>query len=203
MDVHSEYTKRQAGTDFNNHTDNSVNATNGTSPVMQHFESLSNPPPLPIIDITRSFIQHLAQVPVHSYLDQIQTLLPGLPKSNLNISSPIPRSRRRSSLDSEPMLYDSAHPKRVFGRQNDGECGPGNPCSDGSCCNNNGGCGYGPENCGAGNCTSNCEPLSSNYICHYRNNLQVTQRQNAAATALVAMSLVHWMFAVVTMATAE
>ncbi|KAI0968546.1 hypothetical protein F4678DRAFT_481781 [Xylaria arbuscula] len=36
-------------------------------------------------------------------------------------------------------------------------CGHDTPCADGSCCGNDGICGYGPTYCGSGNCTSNCD----------------------------------------------
>ncbi|KAH8666888.1 hypothetical protein BX600DRAFT_511777 [Xylariales sp. PMI_506] len=36
-------------------------------------------------------------------------------------------------------------------------CSVDEPCPDGSCCGTIGICGYGPEFCGSGNCTSNCD----------------------------------------------
>ncbi|KAK5989970.1 Acidic mammalian chitinase [Cladobotryum mycophilum] len=36
-------------------------------------------------------------------------------------------------------------------------CDVGKPCPDESCCGISGTCGYGPEFCGSGNCTSNCD----------------------------------------------
>jgi chitinase len=33
--------------------------------------------------------------------------------------------------------------------------------TDGSCCNIEGKCGFGPENCGAGNCTNNCDATAN------------------------------------------
>jgi chitinase len=37
----------------------------------------------------------------------------------------------------------------------DSQCGPGRPCDDGSCCSEDGHCGFFPQHCGSG-CQSNC-----------------------------------------------
>ncbi|KAI8625119.1 hypothetical protein F5Y19DRAFT_277848 [Xylariaceae sp. FL1651] len=148
--------------ELNLHTEVGENAsttiTNITviSPVRQQFETLSESPPLPIIDIARIYIQKLAKVHVVPYLNQVLSLLP---------SSAVPTSTRSATVASSP----SARPRErksktlgytpndtVFARQNTNQCSANSPCPDGSCCNNQGGCGYGPENCGKGNCTSNC-----------------------------------------------
>lgn len=38
-----------------------------------------------------------------------------------------------------------------------GTCNKDTPCTNGACCSNKGICGYSPDSCGAGNCTSNCD----------------------------------------------
>lgn len=38
-----------------------------------------------------------------------------------------------------------------------GTCAPGTPCVNGACCGKTGICGYSPDECGAGNCLSNCD----------------------------------------------
>lgn len=63
-------------------------------------------------------------------------------------------------LESSQIVSAADHLLRISNpltkRQNQGDCGRGSPCPDGSCCNNNGNCGFGPENCGARNCISKC-----------------------------------------------
>lgn len=107
---------------------------------------LPEAPPLPIIDISRTFIQAQAQIPILSYTDR-------MPK-------PVQNSSLKYILIYTILAFRLTKtislPNPLLRRQNVGQCGPGNPCPDGSCCNINGACGYGPENCGIGNCTLNC-----------------------------------------------
>ncbi|KAI6091579.1 hypothetical protein F4821DRAFT_226439 [Hypoxylon rubiginosum] len=134
-------------------------ANNVSAPAQQKFETLTQAPPLPITDITRSFIENLAHIPVKSYINQIVSIFHlGLPFSmSTSITQP-PAPKATSGISSNTTL-SSPNPllRDRFRRQDDvGHCGPGNPCADGSCCNTSGGCGYGEANCGEGNCTSNC-----------------------------------------------
>lgn len=48
-------------------------------------------------------------------------------------------------------------PFGIFARLPTGECTDAIPCTNGACCSIYGSCGYAPEFCGAGNCTSNCD----------------------------------------------
>lgn len=99
------------------------------APVAQHFDTLSAPPPLPIMEIARMFIKE--QYLAHTSSDTNQTL------ASVKRARAIPLYARSSlhthfSIDSASSLYT---------RQSIGQCGPGIPCPDGSCCNMNGGCG--------------------------------------------------------------
>ncbi|KAI1097107.1 hypothetical protein F4804DRAFT_328649 [Jackrogersella minutella] len=140
-------------------------ANNLSAPVHQRFETLTRAPPLPITEITRSFIEKLAHIPVKSYINQIVSIFKlGLPQSTTKpvTQSPAPKATPTSSaiVDGRNTTISSPNPliHDHLRRQDDmGSCGPGNPCADGSCCNTSGGCGYGAANCGKGNCTSNCE----------------------------------------------
>ncbi|MCJ1283616.1 hypothetical protein MMC26_002947 [Xylographa opegraphella] len=113
--------------------------------VQQSFDSLDKAPPLAIIDISRTLVQEDAHVSVQFNVNQ---------------------SHWSSALVDRPFNDHSYSTRGLKGlntieafskRQNKGQCSAGSPCPDGSCCNNNGGCGYGPENCGHGNCTSQCD----------------------------------------------
>ncbi|KAI0865017.1 hypothetical protein F4860DRAFT_527723 [Xylaria cubensis] len=82
------------------------------------------------------------------------SFLPGSPTSTATLlpsSSLSLKSNRAKTRETDNSAVGS-----VFARQNTDQCSATKPCPDGSCCNNQGGCGYGPENCGAGNCTNNC-----------------------------------------------
>ena len=118
--------------------------TNSPAPVAQNFDTLSAPPPLAIVDISRIFIREQALAPVMSYLNQTLVSMKRAIDTSLGGSGGL---QGRSSVDSLGLLHS---------RDDSGQCSPGNPCPDGSCCNNDGGCGYGSENCGSGNCSSNC-----------------------------------------------
>lgn len=120
-------------------------------PVQQRFELLRNPPPLPIIDITRTFVERLASIPVKSYISRILGTFPlaapseeakNMTRRKNDISTHLARTLLRRQGDTGP---------------DTGDCSASSPCEDGSCCNSEGHCGFGPENCGAGNCTANCE----------------------------------------------
>jgi hypothetical protein len=112
------------------------NRTSHTT-VRQPFDSLAVAQPLPIVDISRRFTRKKAHLPVIFYLNQS-----------------IGHSRGGKDFRSG----GKGRSNRLLKCQNTGQCGPGSPCPDGSCCNNNGACVYGPENCGSGNCTDNCKP---------------------------------------------
>ena len=96
------------------------------------------------MDISRIFIREQALAPVISYLNQ--TLVSMKRAIDTSLSG-------RGNLQGK-FSVGSLGP--LHSRDNSGQCSPGNLCPDGSCCNNDGGCGYGSENCGLGNCSSNC-----------------------------------------------
>lgn len=199
----------------------SSNNASGPSPAKQVFENLPVAPPLPIVDITRTFIERLAGIQEVPYLNQVlgffTSIVPPLPPlpifdthkslttgsvkgsstagAGLSTSSQDAQSSttivstdastqsnasqatsasgsnlgsQASALLGRHASHDSAFdlkkseswPNSLFSRAEAvSQCGPNSPCPDGSCCNNNGGCGYGPENCGKGNCTNNCRSL--------------------------------------------
>ncbi|KAL3428232.1 hypothetical protein PVAG01_01741 [Phlyctema vagabunda] len=74
---------------------------------------------------------------------------PPVPTPNIEISV----IDLNSTISSRNFGDLNLHPIQRRGplRCDDGEC------VDGSCCSKEGICGYGPSNCGAGNCTSHCE----------------------------------------------
>jgi chitinase len=155
-------------------------------PVQQRFDTLQKAPPLPIFDITHNFIKRMAHMSIQPYMQQISGIfhsllplhistlvslsLPSRPTMTMTTSSK-PRSISSPSTSSiaatsaggganvsrrnPDSLEVSLLPRDIFPRQS-APCGPANPCSDGSCCSKEGGCGFGPENCGDG-CVSNCE----------------------------------------------
>lgn len=136
-----------------------MTATNLSSspPVQQRFEQLAKAPPLPIIAIAKGFIEKLARVPVRPYLVQVLSLFPGAS----TVAAPTPTTSASDAASTNTTSPDSSDRDiggvDLYRRQSTNQCSAESPCPDGSCCNNNGGCGYGPENCGAGNCTNNCE----------------------------------------------
>ena len=162
--------------------------TTSHTPVRQPFDTLPVSPPLPIVDISRTFIQQQAHVPVISYLNQSI----GYSKGGKDFWS-----------------GDKDRSNRLLKRQNSGQCGPGTPCPDGSCCNKKGGCGFGPENCGSGNCTGNCKwstllaygCLTGILLDIVLTNAQAAQPRSAEKTALAVVSSVLSTCAAHTMAT--
>lgn len=109
---------------------------------------MQDPPPLPIIDITRTFVDMLARVLVKSYVSPVLRIFASAPSGDT-------QNVTRRMIDTTLPL---PAPDSLFRRQNDiGYCTAESPCDDGSCCNSEGHCGFGPGNCGAGNCTANCE----------------------------------------------
>lgn len=122
-------------------------------PVQQRFDLLSKAPPLPIMSITRTFIDRLAKIPVRPYLNQVLTLFSDalVPTTTTSAHPGTATASNGSSI-----RRDFTPISNIFSRQSDDECSADSPCPDGSCCNNSGGCGYGPDNCGAGNCTNTC-----------------------------------------------
>jgi chitinase len=76
-------------------------------------------------------------------------------------------SHKRSILDTNHAHAGSHHgthrryhvhhlEQRAGGALPEGTCAPGTPCVNGACCSNKGLCGYTPNECGIGNCISNC-----------------------------------------------
>lgn len=127
-------------------------------PVQQRFELLPQAPTLPIIDIARTFVQRLASVPVKTYISRILGTFSNL--TSAEEPSNVTMQRRGRARSTSATLSDT-----LFHRQDDtgpdtGDCTADSPCSDGSCCNSEGHCGYGAANCGAGNCTANCKSLN-------------------------------------------
>lgn len=110
------------------------------SPAKQQFNELAIAPPLPIIDISRVFV-----------LDQAVGFAS-------NVKSYVDRALAPLGLNSNTsdLILDAGDRKPLSQQATSSDCGPGSPCPDGSCCNKQGKCGFGLENCGNGNCTSNC-----------------------------------------------
>jgi chitinase len=117
---------------------NNQNATTGRVVVQQAFQNLPKAPLLPFVDIARIFLRQQAKMPVLPYFEQVAGFVNRTRDALSGVFGPHPRPSKRQSTT------------------NEGQCSPSSPRPDGSCCNINGGCGYGPANCGAGNCTSNC-----------------------------------------------
>lgn len=100
------------------------------APVAPHFDILPAPSPLPRVEISRMFIdeQNLA----HPISYTKQTL------ASVKRAMDIPLYANCSSPQTDFSINSASS---LYTRQNKGQCGPGSPCPDGSCCNKNGGCG--------------------------------------------------------------
>jgi hypothetical protein len=124
------------------------------SPARQSFGSLLQAPPLLIIEIAGSFLREQAASSLSAVQLYIEQTVQALRMPDNVPTDPIaPRDLRNSD-------------SRMLPRDDSGTCGAGNDCPDGSCCNTAGKCGYGPENCGKGNCTSNCKPRVTSHSKH-------------------------------------
>ncbi|CAJ2504362.1 Uu.00g117560.m01.CDS01 [Anthostomella pinea] len=155
--------------DYNRLQRRDITATNKPAPVHQRFEALAKAPPLPIIEIVRNYVDRLADLPVTSYINMVvgifnttlfDTLTTAAPPSTTANPGSATASNGNASLSTPDASKTPRH--NIFRRQEDvGECGPSSPCSDGSCCNTEGHCGYRAENCGKGNCTSNCDATAA------------------------------------------
>lgn len=66
---------------------------------------------------------------------------------------------RKGYADNHKGQGDIHHSKRQSGGNGlgTGLCAPGTPCVNGACCGKTGICGYSPDECGSGNCLSNCD----------------------------------------------
>lgn len=122
------------------------------APVAQHFDSLLAAPPLAIVEISRIFIREQALAALTRYLNQTLESVKRLVDVSPSGVSPSDSGDLQDKFSTHS--FNSLHT-----RDNLGQCDPENPCPDGSCCNISGGCGYGSENCGSGNCSSNCMHL--------------------------------------------
>lgn len=126
----------------------SGNATTPVTPPMaQHFDALPAAPPLAIMDISKIFMHEQA---LHasisaSNLTANRTMGAAKPTARLNTHA------RRAVHGQSPV-----HTGLLRSRQNGGQCSADSPCPDGSCCNNEGNCGYGPVACGSDVCVNNC-----------------------------------------------
>jgi hypothetical protein len=156
-DEHTEYYKRIKRQLEGGNSSDIASGISIVPPVQQRFETLAKAPLLPIIEVTRTFIERLASVPIKSYLDQvIGSVISGLPSST-STAAPEPTENHGTNLTRRLPDSSSFVSDYMFRRQDDaGSCSDSAPCSDGSCCNNQGKCGFGPANCGVGNCTNNC-----------------------------------------------
>jgi hypothetical protein len=126
--------------------DNTTLPENATASLLeaphQAFESLPQPPPLPIFGIHREFMAEQANEEPQPYRDSAVS-------ASLNgTGTDLKRRQSEAMFGSLPDLV----PRQSGARQ----CDRATPCPDGSCCNRAGGCGYGEENCGPDNCISNC-----------------------------------------------
>ncbi|CAD6447523.1 8ee79419-bd96-49f7-bc53-35763a80c0cc [Sclerotinia trifoliorum] len=131
-------------------------------PAKQIFDMLPDAPVHPIIEITRSYIREQALEYLRAseaYLNQtLQAVGAAMSSSNAFWS----RKRNRESLrDQDNKGVKKISTPRLVNRQTGaGSCSIGSPCSDGSCCNAEGKCGYGPDNCGDG-CIYNCNATAA------------------------------------------
>jgi chitinase len=63
----------------------------------------------------------------------------------------------KKSSANKRSVYSPFHLKRDDWVLPEGTCAPGTPCVNGACCSKTGICGYTPNECGSGNCISNCK----------------------------------------------
>jgi hypothetical protein len=160
-----------------------VNQSSNTStPVAashQGFELLEQPPLLPFIDIAREFMTDREGSEAVSY---IQKAIEGstLNETNpSNISTSTGPSRRDLAIKGPAHFHardrhraKSLTPPLLVSRA-DTQCDESSPCPDGSCCNKDGRCGYGPELCGDDVCVSNCKWRTG--ACFFIQSLQTSQ----------------------------
>jgi len=151
----------------------------------QNFETLPQAPPLPIMEIARDFIREQAGIENDStYIMRV------LESSNATVTPNETESTNdtvnRRDLVSPAFAIEPLTGRKVFGisdtspgfldfpptsemgamtrRQSQKrQCDATTECPDGSCCNKQGRCGFGKENCGDG-CQSNCEGIAK---CHH------------------------------------
>ena len=123
------------------------------SPPHQNFDKASAP--IPIIQLSSDYIS-------------------GQTSANLTVDGRLPPFDNKTSIERfshgnfTPKLGKSAGEgpnlanqtkmkQRATSPTNPIQCDVDQPCADGSCCNKDRKCGYGPSHCGASNCTSNCD----------------------------------------------
>lgn len=150
----------------------------------QNFETLPRPPPLPIMEIFREFINDQAGVEDDAtYIMRVlessnATILPNETKttnSTLRIRElvspayviePLTGRKVFDISDLSPGFFDFASLPEMKGmtkRQSQKrQCDASTPCPDGSCCNKSGRCGFGKDNCGDG-CLSNCKSCTKHH----------------------------------------
>lgn len=134
---------------------------NLTTPLWPRYETLDQAPPLPVIEIARGYIASLAHIPVRSYIEKITGFFD---PPSAEIPSVLLLQESSSELAGDATVTSAMIPfdqNQLPVKAGIGHCSLGNPCPDGSCCNTSGNCGYGPDNCGKGNCTSNCKSISN------------------------------------------
>ena len=151
----------------------------------QNFETLPRPPPLPIIEIARDFINDQAGVEDGStYIMRVlessnATILPNETElanatlkarelvSPAHILEPLTGRKVFGVSDLSPGFLDFASLPAMEGmakRQSaKRQCDASTPCPDGSCCNKSGRCGFGKDNCGDG-CQSNCKSFNKHHL---------------------------------------
>lgn len=130
----------------------------------QGFELLDEPPLLPFIDIAREFMTDREDSEGVSYIQKViesSTLNKTNPS---NISTSAARGRRDLAIRRSPAHFhprgrhgETALTPSLLASRADKQCDESSPCPDGSCCNKDGRCGYGPELCGDDVCVSNCK----------------------------------------------
>lgn len=122
----------------------SQNTTVTIAPVQQNPVAA---PPIPIIDNSKTYI--LGQIGRNSTRRHNETLHAGLaPKRRRAV-----QEDERGQLEHGFTRYIPLHKRQVEGPI---QCGPGNGCADGSCCNTDGRCGFKDAHCGA-TCISDCD----------------------------------------------
>jgi hypothetical protein len=130
---------------------NTVNSTNGINDnsitiVSVVQQNLTDYPPVPILELSTRYI--LAALEFANHTLKINSTL------TANTTQSTNSTQAKRSENTSPNSFSS------LARRDDGPetCDGDAPCADGSCCNGDGLCGYGPDYCSTeANCIANCD----------------------------------------------
>jgi hypothetical protein len=121
-------------------------------------QNLTNNPPLPIIELSNRYI--LAALEFANKTLASNSSLPSRYQStSASLTSSLATPAASDAVTKRHLSpLTSNAPNTLLKRDGPETCGANAPCADGSCCNGNGLCGYGPDYCSTtAGCISNCD----------------------------------------------